>query len=417
MQACLKRSCLRPLFVLAVALLLCGCHNLRGPTPGHNSGTLFREQARLGEGREWRPYPVIVDFNGDGHLDILCTHRQPLEANSLHIWFGDGSGAFQEAKQSWKSPGYSGLAVGDINRDGRLDLVAASHFNRVQTYLADSQGRLIDSNMVTPDGYNRAELRDLDGDGYLDLLAVGFQKGGVEIYKGDGTAKWNFGEQLIQGIGRDAAVADLNGDGRPDIIASLARHGVVIFYRKPDGSYEQKAAGFRSATKEFRSLTVADFNHDGRPDVALNGGYAGPGEPNGPDVYLADGEGGWTEASRGLKALGRAGEGIAVSDFDGDGELDLVVGGSLTAEIGDEAYGLFLFKGDGRGNWSLEPHSGLAAQGLMRPYGIAVGDLNQDGAADLVVAHGSTEKSDGYLTVWMGKSTPPRQSAKLKTSR
>src|SRR5262249_53889668 len=58
--------------------------------PQPNSSPLYGKPLLLGEGPEWRAYPVLVDINGDGHLDIAATHRTPVEYNSLHIWLGTG---------------------------------------------------------------------------------------------------------------------------------------------------------------------------------------------------------------------------------------------------------------------------------------------------------------------------------------
>ncbi|MCB0310113.1 MAG: VCBS repeat-containing protein, partial [Bdellovibrionales bacterium] len=110
-------------------LLLSACSGLRAP--------VFQAGPKLGNDKEWRQYPVVVDFDQDGDLDIVATHRRPLQENSLHIFLGDGAGNFRDAQQSWPSPGYSGLAIGDIDGDQQLDVVAASHFNRVHTLIQD----------------------------------------------------------------------------------------------------------------------------------------------------------------------------------------------------------------------------------------------------------------------------------------
>src|SRR5262249_39179626 len=112
------------------------------------------------------------DINEDGHLDIVATHRTPVEYNSLHIWLGTGQGTFNEIPQTWPSPGYSGLAAGDINHDGHVDLIAGSHFNRLVTYLGDGKGQFTPSTLETQDGYVATRLVDVNGDGHLDAIAL-----------------------------------------------------------------------------------------------------------------------------------------------------------------------------------------------------------------------------------------------------
>jgi FG-GAP-like repeat len=364
--------------------------------------TLYGQAVFLGEGAEWRPYPLLVDLNGDGHLDLVATHRVPLEANALHIWLGTGQGTFSEVPQTWRSPGYAGLAAGDLNKDGQLDLLAASHFHQLVTFLGDGTGRWTVSGHETSDGYAVARLVDVAGDGHLDAILLGAEEAGIEIYRGDGTGTWTLLTQLMPGpiIGRDLAVGDINGDGKLDLIA-VFEHGVVIVLQDGSGGWVRSPTDGYAIPGEFFSVAVGDVNHDGHLDIALNGNFLGLHTPHGPDVYLGHGHGGWTSATNGLKVLQFAAPGVALGDVDQDGCLDLLAGGNSTEAIGDTVYGLFLFTGDCRGNWTLHPQSGLPATGLMLPYGIALGDLNHDGRMDMVVAHGATASAGGSLTIWL----------------
>ena len=386
--------------LLALLSTLAGCHML-----GNRSAPVFGGPQLLGQGREWRMYPVVMDLNNDGYADIVATHRRPLHENSLHIFSGSKDGDFSELKQSWSSPGYSGLAAGDINSDGRLDIVAASHFNRVHTYLAQEDGTFKELVAPSEDGYIAAKLIDLDGDKRLELVLLGNERAGIEVFRWNGAGGWLHLITLASGnIGRDLSVVDMNRDGRLDLVASLARVGVVIFVQQGDGQWAAApATNFYSATNEFRSLAVADLNKDGWADIALNGGYAGVLKPNGPDAYLAQGAGAWQAALDGLKVLKNPAEGIAVGDFNLDGFPDLIAGGNLTGKVSEKAYGLFLFCGDGKGGWRLVEDSGLPASGLSRPYGLVAQDLNNDGLADLVAAHGAPDEGSGYVSVWITK--------------
>jgi hypothetical protein len=390
----------------ALALLAClpilgGCKS----SPQTSASALFSEPQILGKDHEWRMYPVLIDFNADGILDIVATHRRPLYENSLHIWLGNAEHTFTDQKQTWTSPGYSGLGVGDINGDGKLDIISASHFNRVQTLINKGDGTFTESALPTVDGYIVARLVDLHHDGHLEAVLLGNEKAGIEIYERDDKNAWILKTTLEAGnIGRDLQIIDMNKDGLLDLVASMSRRGIVIYLQDKNGKFTQAPdTNFYSATQEFRSFTTADVNNDGWPDIVINGGFAGILKPNGPDVYLADGKGGWVESSEGLKVFKKPAEGVAVADFNHDGFQDFVAGGNISGEFDEKAYGLFLFAGDGKGHWKLVKDSGLPERGLPRNYGIATADMNGDKLSDLVINHGAPEEGSGYISVWFGK--------------
>lgn len=362
--------------------------------------SLYAQPMLFGEGAEWRAYPLLVDINGDGHRDLVATHRLPAQNNALHIWLGTGQGTFDALPQTWPSPGYSGLAAGDINRDGHVDLLAGSHFHQMVTFMGDGTGQFTASVLEKHDGCDVIRLVDVNGDGYLDAISLGSEDAGLEIYLGDGTGQWTLTAQLRSGnIGRDLAVADLNGDGKPDIVV-LFEYGVVIFLQDSTGGWSESTLEAYAISGKFRSLALGDVNGDGHLDMALNGQFLGPNTVHGPDVYLSDGQGGWRAASQGLKTIQSASQGVALGDMDQDGCLDLVAGANNTSAIDEKAYGLVLYTGDCQGNWTMQPDSGLPIDGLVVSHGIALVDINHDGRLDIAVTHG-TSNSVGYVTVWL----------------
>jgi len=398
--------------LLAAGLLAAGCAAaIRAAPPPISSSApalpastpplpRYVEALTLGPRTEWRFHPLVVDLNGDRHLDLVATAR--LVKRSLHMWLGDGKGAFTPVTPTWTDVGYAALASGDINRDGFPDIVAASHFGGVQTLLSDGRGGFTEKIMRREDGYVAAELADLDGDGHLDLLLLGYRTAGLEIYFGDGMGNWKLRTTLPETRpgptlpGRALIVRDLNHDGHLDVVAAFQRWGVYVYYGDGRGGFTGGLVDFYSASREFQSLAVGDVNHDGHLDIVINGTLSGRGQLNGPDVYLGDGRGGWRASSDGLKVLKFASGGIGLGDLDRDGNLDIVAAGKITSDVRD-GHGLFWFRGDGNGGWSLVQGSGLPTRGLPIQHGVALADLDGDGVLEIMALGGDV---NGSITIW-----------------
>jgi len=389
----------RSLWLLTIVWLVIGCASYSPSTPPLPG---FTRALTLESDTEWRFNPLVVDINGDGWLDLAATTR--LVAPSLHLWWGNGN-TFTPATPTWTDIGYAALATGDVNLDGFPDIVAASHFGRVLTLLSDGEGGFTETIMQREDGYVAAQLADLNGDGKLELVLLGFEKRGIEIYLGDGAGHWRLHTMLPQPPpgrtmpGRALMIGDLNHDGHVDVVAAFNRWGLYIYYGDGQGGFTGGPVDFippRAFDSIGVSFALGDVNHDGHPDIVTNGTFWGRDEPNGPDVYLGDGRGGWTASSRGLKVLKGAAPGLSLGDLDQDGHLDIIAGGNVTGDL-KPGYGLFWFRGDGKGGWHLVQESGLPAQGLPFPDSVVLADLDGDGVPEIISLHGG---ADGSIIMW-----------------
>lgn len=386
---------------------------LLGRGDGH-----FRVPPRFSVGTQ----PVFVasaDFDRDGNLDLAVAN---FGSNDVTVLRGDGSGGFVPFPLSPVPAGPTGsaplsLAVGDFSRDGRPDLAVVNFVGDGEGYvtilLGHGDGGFSHGSTIRVGWEPRAiAVGDFDRDGKLDLAvtlsvnpedALAFP-GFVAILlgKGDGhfrrPVRLGVGTKLTpetaQGFNPVAIVAkDFDRDGNLDVgvannwtddVAILFGNGRGGFPRVLNvfvGDFEEEPGGFNPV-----GITGADFNDDGFPDLAtinvrtfdasvlLNtrSGCHGKGKRRGhPCVGFGPPER-FPVGDLGAVGVG----GIVARDFDGDGSLDLAV---VTKNFTDVA----VLQGDGGGGFALPQYFG-AGNG---PSGVAWGDFDRDGKPDLAVVN------------------------------
>jgi hypothetical protein len=358
---------------------------------------------------------VVADVNGDGKPDLVvanqcvessandCIHG--LVDGSADVLLGNGDGTFRPAV-SYSSNGLAALsvAVGDVNGDGKPDLIVANRYacantcpdGSVVVRLGNGDGTF-QSAVAYDSGGGGAwsvVIADVNRDGKSDLVVVNECGGSsgctnstvaILLGKGDGTftpaVAYDSGGQVAMSV----AVADVNGDGNPDLMVAdcsssdCANGTVGVLLGKGDGTF-QAAVSYDSGGPHAISVAVADVNGDSKPDLVVANYYP----TSSVGVLLGNGDGTF-QAAVTYDSGGQQPISVASADVNGDGKPDLLVANVLYS------VGVLLGNGDGTFQAAVDYSSGGEF-----PNSVAVADVNGDGKPDLVVANaGGTSSSAG----------------------
>jgi len=367
---------------------------------GSNRSSPFREPRVIALGESRQPGALAAgDFNRDGKLDLAVGSDG---ANDVLVFFGDGHGGFRQGGSFPAGPSPTEIAVADFNRDGALDLAIANH--RVPTVtllLGDGNGGFRPAHGSPFSVRSRPhphtiDSGDVNDDGFLDLVIDSWGENRLTMLAGDGKGGFALpGVPIEAGRKpyRNLRVADLDGNGKPDIVVpNMAERGVTILFGDGRGNFRGRGSTERapiSAGPSPFTVAVADINGDGKPDIVV-ANYSGQIVDRSGDALtflLGDGRGNFRPGPR--IATGHAPGDVKSGDVDGDGIADAVVlnAGSrdLTVSFG--------------GADGLSPSRTVTVPGAGRSWRLLLADFDGNGRADAVTA----SPEDHTATVFMAR--------------
>jgi len=265
------------------------------------------------------------------------------------------------------------IALGDFNGDGKPDLAGISYSNYSVSVLLGNGDGAFQPEAIYPltDGPVRfIATADLNRDGKLDLVVAGGNY--VYVLLGNGDGAFQPGVRYPAGAeAASLAVGDLNGDGIPDLAVDC-RGAIVILFGNGDGTFAKPVP----TNIGGGSPILADFNGDGKLDLAVT---VNPGF----EILLGNGDGAFQPpvhyGSANLYTL-------IAADFNGDGKLDLAGG-----EIGRSTNQIDIFLGNGAGGFQQSGSYPTSPE----PRWLSTGDLNGDGHLDLVSNNGTILLGNG----------------------
>lgn len=403
------------------------------------------------EGKFWAPEVMgsggaFLDYDGDGDLDIYLVQGGPLPEsesakrlpNRLYRQNDDGSFTDVTEASGLGDTGYgTGLAVGDIDNDGLVDVYAAN-YGPDALYHNEGGGKFENvtaSAGISDDTWSAsAAFCDYDADGYLDLYVARYVKhdatkscvaedGSTDYcspqsfdYERD-TLYHNDGDGTFTDVTRQAGIYGVEAPGLGIICADFTNDGLLDFYIANDGEANQLWENLGDGKFEDQAFLMgAALNSMGAPEASM-GITLGDADTDGDldlfmthlvnqtnTLYLNDGTFGFEDASaaRGLGApsLKYTGFGTAFFDFDHDGDLDIaIVNGRVDknpphpgAALGDYwnvyAEPNFLLENDGTGKFTdISDQAGDFASQVEISRGLVMGDIDEDGDLDVMVTN------------------------------
>jgi hypothetical protein len=357
---------------------------------------------------------AVGDFNGDGKPDVVTANRY---ANTASVFLNTTTPGASTPTFASQSPLFAGsapfsVAVADFNGDGKPDIVVANSGHQGVSVFLNTTAPGATTASFAPaatfplTGYLASvAVADFNGDGKPDVVLTS-SSGAVEVMlnttpSGAATPTFTAWKSFATGARpTDVAVADVNGDGKPDIIvANYADNTVsVLLNTTPTGATTPSFASqqiIHTGTKP-RFLTLADLNGDGRPDlIVTNSG------DNTVSVFLNQTAAGASAVAFGPQqtwATGANPVSVAAVDVNGDGRPDLVV---VNNSLDSSVSVLLNLTAPGAASAAFAPQQTFHIGSF--PFSLAVADFNGDGRPDLVT---STSDTPSRSTIAMLLNAP-----------
>jgi hypothetical protein len=381
-----------PGLIAAAALCMAGCQMLRwgssSKEPQQPPAPMAYEEAREGlpKTKIWKSQIAFGDINNDGCADIGAVSRL---ADGPYIFKGDCKGNWTDASAGLPRESFcgGGMSFGDANNDGKMDVAIADHCRGVFVYFGDGEGNWRNASAGLPTvGSEDVDFGDFNGDGCLDIAIVAASEEGVRAFKGDCKGVWKESSKGLAQTewGNSVVIRDVDGDGNLDIVAAYSA-GPRVWLGDGKGGWTDASEGMPAPDIHGLYWGIDAADVNGDGLLDVASGAAIPGA----EVFIQEkGPNGirWRKASEGIIPMNALG--VALGDLNNDGKTDLLVAGKANLEEIGGVYGVFPFLGDGTGKWTLVDNTGLPTDGRERTWGCGLADINNDGVLDIGVAFG-----------------------------
>jgi hypothetical protein len=330
----------------------------------------------------WRGRPYLGDFDGDGDLDLAASLRvarspegAPLPIwDGLHVWTQE-EGVYTEFERGIeRSMGYGGADGADFDGDGRLDIAFSAHDVAPRLFLGGERWRSCSLGLVMSGAAADVAAADYDSDGRPELAVIGMfpDEGGLLVFDlRPEECVWDLADQVLddEHFGGDVRTGDVDGDGKPELLAvtdlgpRVWRYVGDRFVEESEGLPAPEYGGSDLA------LELIDVGNDGRMELIVAGMvYEGHSALR---MYGRQNDGSWSDMGEPIE-LPEACFDLAAAELDGDPRtIELVAAGR---------HGILMFGFDANGR-SFGPRRFSGTEGVVN---IAAGDVDGDGRDEVV---------------------------------
>ena len=356
---------------------------------------------------------VVADLNGEGKPDMVVANNNSDTVSVLMNTtpLGATTPSFADTQDFATGQGPCSVWAADINGDGKPDLIVANYLSGTVSVLLNTTvaGSITPSfsarqDFTTGRGPNSVTVADLNGDGKPDIITANYQDPGTvsvlmnTTAAGAATASFATHQDFLTGDGAWAvSAADINNDGKPDlVVANYDSNTVsVLLNTTAAGAATASFAAHQDfpVGGEPTSVAVADLNGDGTPDLVVTNGSSAT-----VSVLLNTTPVGATTLSFAAEQefiTGSNPQSVSVADLNGDGTPDLAVAntgdGTVSVLLNTTAPGATTFTFAARQDFTTG----------AGPFFVWVADVNGDGNGDLAVAN----SNDGTVSVLLNTTT------------